>query len=103
MAGVVAFVLSVALVVVAALAEKVVNLPLTVLLILGTATWAAWDSTRIGVRQYKSGIALHPVALWFGIALLWIVGFPWYLAVRYRIKAGTQERNPEVAPPGPAV
>ena len=76
MAGIIAFIISLALVVVAAMAGNATKLPLIHLLILGTATWAAWDSTQIRLREYKSGVALHPVALWFGIALLWIVGFP---------------------------
>lgn len=98
MVGFVAFILSVVVVVVASMLEKATGLPVVWAMILATASWAAWDSNRIHVREYKSGVALHPVGLWFGVALLWIVGFPWYLAVRYRIKAGTQERKvPEAA------
>lgn len=41
------------------------------------------------LRRYKSGISYGPVVLFIGCALLWIVGFPWYLAMRYKIKHGT--------------
>ena len=39
-------------------------------IVLFSAAWAALDSTQIGIRRYKSGIALHPFAIFIGIALL---------------------------------
>jgi hypothetical protein len=63
--------------------------PVAIFLNAGTALWAAIDSSKIHLRLYKSGIACHPVVLFFGIALLWIIGFPWYLSMRYKIKIGT--------------
>jgi hypothetical protein len=63
--------------------------PVGIFLNAGMALWAANDSTKIHLRLYKSGIACHPVVLFFGIACLWIIGFPWYLSVRYKIKTGT--------------
>jgi hypothetical protein len=57
-------------------------------MILGTAIWAAIDSSKIKLKCYKSGISYGPVALFFAIALLWLIGFPWYLAMRYKIKTG---------------
>lgn len=62
---------------------------LLALVVLGTALWAAYDSKEIGLQRYKSGISLSPPALFFGILLIWIAGFPWYLIVRGKIKAGT--------------
>src|ERR1039458_5021346 len=64
---------------------------LTFLAILGTAIWAAVDSANIGLFQYKSGISLKPFTLFLGCILLWIVAFPWYLAIRYRIVNGVAE------------
>jgi len=58
-------------------------------MILGTAIWAAIDSSRIQLKRYKSGISYGPVILFLGLLLFWIVTFPWYLAVRYKIKNGT--------------
>jgi hypothetical protein len=63
--------------------------PVGIFLNAGMALWAAIDSSKIHLRLYKSGIACHPVVLLFGIACLWIIGFPWYLSVRYKIKMGT--------------
>ena len=69
-----------------------------ILMVLGTAAWAAYDSKGIGLQRYKSGISLSPPALFVGIVLLWIAAFPWYLIVRGQIKAGTATLKD---PPGP--
>ncbi|MGD0744902.1 MAG: hypothetical protein ABSA45_07090 [Verrucomicrobiota bacterium] len=63
--------------------------PLSWFMILGTAIWAAIDSSKIHLKRYKSGISYGPVVLFFGFLLLWIVAFPWYLAMRYKITTGT--------------
>jgi hypothetical protein len=102
MVGLVAFLLSLGLAVIVGVAQAKLGVPLVWPMILVTASWAAWDSTKIRIREYQTGVALAPVALWFGIAFLWIVGFPWYLAARYRAQNGTLPRKvqaPAVAPP----
>jgi len=58
-------------------------------MIIVTSLWAAIDSSKAELQKYRSGISYKPVILFFAIAFLWIVGFPWYLIVRYRIKMGT--------------
>jgi membrane protein YdbS with pleckstrin-like domain len=58
-------------------------------MVLGTALWAAIDSSKIQLKRYKSGISYGPVVLFIAIVFLWIIGFPWYLAMRYKIKTGT--------------
>lgn len=58
-------------------------------IVLGTALWAAIDSTKIQLSRYKSGISHGPVVLIFAVGLLWIIGFPWYLVMRHKIKTGT--------------
>jgi|SRR5665213_1344441 len=65
------------------------NVPLIYFMILGTAIWAAMDSSKIHLKRYRSGISYGPVVLFFGFLLLWIVSFPWYLSERYKIKTGT--------------
>jgi len=70
--------------------------PVAIFLNAGMALWAAIDSSKINLRLYKSGIAYGPVVLFFGIALLWIIGFPWYLSMRYKIKTGTAVLKDEV-------
>jgi hypothetical protein len=57
-------------------------------IVLGTAIWAAIDSSKIQLKRYKSGISYGPVVLFFGFVFLWIVAFPWYLIMRYKIKTG---------------
>jgi hypothetical protein len=59
------------------------------LIVPSTALWAAVDSWNIQLKRYKSGISYGPVALFFGVVLLWIIAFPWYLVVRHKIKTGT--------------
>ena len=67
-----------------------------------TAVWAAVDSIRIGLKKYESGIAYGPIILFFGIALLWIIGFPWYLIVRGRIKRSVQPLKEDASAPSVA-
>jgi hypothetical protein len=62
---------------------------LTCLMVLGTSLWAAIDSSKIQLKRYQSGISYGPVALFLGCVFLWIVGFPWYLIMRHKIKTGT--------------
>ena len=66
-----------------------VSISLGWFIVLGTGIWAAIDSSKIQLKRYKSGISYGPVVLFIAIALLWIIGFPWYLVMRYRIKTGT--------------
>jgi len=72
-----------------AFASAVLNRNLFTLMILATCLWVAIDSSNIGLQKYKSGISYHPVVLFFACAFLWIVGFPWYLIMRHKIKTGT--------------
>jgi len=66
---------------------------LVVLIVVGTSLWAALDSARIRIREHKTALASHPVVLFIGMVLLWVVFFPWYLVVRSRIRAGWLERR----------
>jgi hypothetical protein len=69
--------------------SSLIDFDLTWIMVLGTAIWAAIDSSKLQLRRYKSGISYGSVVLFIGCALLWIVGFPWYLSMRYKIKTGT--------------
>ncbi|MFZ0826008.1 MAG: hypothetical protein WAO02_01165 [Verrucomicrobiia bacterium] len=66
------------------------------IMILGTALWAAIDSSKIQLKRYKSGISYGPVVIFLCFVFLWIVAFPWYLIVRNKIKAGTATLKDEV-------
>jgi hypothetical protein len=68
----------------------------TSMMIFGTSLWVAVDSSRIGLKRYKSGIAYGPVLLFFACMMLWIVGFPWYLTTRHNIKTGKAVLKDEV-------
>ena len=70
--------------------------PFSWIMVLGTALWAAIDSSKIQLKRYKSGISYGPVALFFLIALVWFIGFPWYLAMRYKIKTGAAILKDEI-------
>ena len=83
--------------------SSIIRFDLTWIMVLGTALWAAFDSSNVELKRYKSGISYGPVVLFFACALLWIVGFPWYLSMRHKIKTGTAVLKVEVAssPPPP--
>ncbi|GAH67126.1 unnamed protein product, partial [marine sediment metagenome] len=55
------------------------------IMVLGTASWAASDSSKIELKKYKTGLAKTPIGIFFEIILIWIIAFPWYLAVRGKI------------------
>jgi hypothetical protein len=65
------------------------RISLSYFVIFGTAIWAAIDSSKIQLKRYKSGVSYGPIVLFIGFVLLWIIAFPWYLIVRYKIKNGT--------------
>ena len=67
---------------------KLTGLDFSWIMVIGTAIWAAIDSSKIQLKRYKSGISYGPIILFLGFVFLWIVAFPWYLVVRYKIKNG---------------
>ncbi len=76
--------------------SELVGFNLVWILVFATALWAAIDSSRLQLKKYKSGIAYGPIVVFVVVALLWIVGFPWYLAARYKIRHGLLElKHPE--------
>ncbi len=58
------------------------------LIILGTAIWVYFDAKSIGAKKDQvSGLANMGPAGWFRVTLLlWIVGFPAWLAMRGKFK-----------------
>ena len=59
------------------------------IMILGTALWAAIDSSKVQLKLYRSGVG--PIVFFFLCMLFWIAGFPWYLWMRHKILTGTAE------------
>ncbi len=90
------------LLIVVVIASGLIGFDLTWPMVLGTSLWIALDSRKIELLRYKSGISLRPLVLFIACALLWIVGFPWYLSMRYKIKNGTAVLK-DGPPPVPAV
>ena len=78
--------------------SALIRFNITWIMVVGTALWAAIDSSKIELKRYKSGISYGPVVVFIAIAFLWIVGFPWYLAVRHKIKTGTAILKDAVPP-----
>jgi hypothetical protein len=66
-------------------------------MVVGTTLWAALDSHKIQLRRYQSGIGYRPVVLFIAISFLWVIGFPWYLAMRYKIKTGAAALKDDLA------
>jgi hypothetical protein len=54
-----------------------------------SSIWAASDASTHRLAHYRQNIG-GPATVGVGSLLLWIVVFPWYLAVRSRIRAGVQ-------------
>ena len=69
----------------------------TIPLVAIPSIWAAWDSSRIQLRKYKSLISTSPLLLFLGLIILWIPIFPIYLVMRQRIKKGTAVLRDEYA------
>src|SRR5688572_17253089 len=81
-----------------ALVLYTLGLHVTWLMVAATSLWVAIDSYRLGLSRYKSGISYNPAILFMACLLLWIVGFPWYLVMRHKIKSGTAVLKLPTAP-----
>lgn len=68
--------------------HKLTGFDLNWIMVPGTAFWAAIDSSKIHLKRYESDISYGPVVLFFVVTLLWLIAFPLYLIVRYKIKTG---------------
>ena len=68
---------------------------------LGTVVWVYFDAQALGARRgliHNATFDMGPIGWALSCALLWIIGFPAYLANRGQIRvAGERERarNPE--------
>jgi len=75
------------------------------LVIIGTSIWVAVDSSNIGARKglVKGSGNMGPAGWFFCCLLIWIIGFPVYLAKRSEIKAAAAASNVSVPTPVNAV
>lgn len=68
--------------------------------IVAISLWATADSHKVRLRTYQTKIALHPIALFNAMMLLWPVFFPWYLIICSKIGDGTLPQKSKGVPPG---
>ena len=60
-----------------------------VLVVVGTAIWAAIENSKLKLSQYKSG--LNSLLMFIGCCLLWIVVFPFFLVLHSKVNNGVAE------------
>ena len=82
---------SIAVLFVTLVVSGLINVNLVPILVIGSAIWVAIDSSKIGLKRYKSGMYYGPIVAFLAVFFLWIAGLPWYLHVRYKIKNGLAE------------
>jgi hypothetical protein len=56
--------------------------------IIISSVWVAYDSSKVKLFKYNTGLSYKPWILCLLMIPLWYVSFPWYLVVRYKIKRG---------------
>lgn len=67
------------------------------LVVVGTAIWVAFDTSQLGVRKGVLGggfVDMGPLGWTLSVLLLWILGFPAYLATRPRYVAAACGSGP---------
>jgi lysylphosphatidylglycerol synthetase-like protein (DUF2156 family) len=79
---------SLGLVVLSVILSEMLKFNVVTLMIFTTALWAAWDSSKIHLKKYRSGISFGPLLIFICHIGLWIIAFPWYLTMKYKIKNG---------------
>jgi hypothetical protein len=66
---------------------------LFLIFVIGSSVWVYFDAKSIGIKKGQvTGLAnMGPVGWFFVTLLLWIVGFPAYLAMRGKFKLINQK------------
>lgn len=59
--------------------------------LIGSSIWVGWDSTKIGLRKYHSTLSHGPIMLAWLCVQFWLLVFPWYLVLKYKINHGQAE------------
>jgi hypothetical protein len=71
---------------------------LVAIVAFSTAGIAAFDSTHIYLRRYKTWLSYGPVGLFVVCALFWPFAIVWYFVVRVRIARGTMPLRHDFRP-----
>jgi hypothetical protein len=61
--------------------------------IVAISVWTAVDSHKVRLAEYRTRIALSPIALFNVMIFLWPLVFPWYLIVCSKIGDGSLARK----------
>ena len=56
---------------------------------ISAAGVAAFDSTHVNLRRYRTWMSYGPIGLFLVCALFWPIAIIWYFVVRVRIARGT--------------
>ncbi len=56
--------------------------------IIAVSLWVSYDSSRINLVRYNTGLSYRPWILFLVMIPLWYISIPWYLIVRRRIRIG---------------
>ncbi len=70
---------------------------LAAVVVFCTAGIAAFDSTHLHLRRYKTWLSYGPVGLFVVCALFWPFAIIWYFVVRIRIARGTMPLRDDFA------
>lgn len=69
--------------------------PFIAVMLFAAPIWAAVDASSLQGYKYDLGGPKSGLSAFLWVFLLWIVGFPWYLVNRGKIKDGTALVKPE--------
>ena len=69
--------------------------------VFGTSALAAYDSTRVRLLRYKSGISYGPIGVFIVCAFFWPFALIWYAVVRVRIALGRMPEKRRPTQEGP--
>jgi hypothetical protein len=58
-------------------------------LVIGCAIWAVKESRRLQFSSYAMSFPRRPPVAFALVSLMWVIGFPWFLATRRGVMRGT--------------
>ena len=70
-------------------------------IVIGASIWVAVDASNLGVKRGSLGggfADMGPTAWFFATLLIWIIGFPLYLATRPKYVARRRQKNDSSGP-----
>ena len=81
-----AILLTIFIVILVLMLPKELSEPISYLIIGSCAIWVYIDAKKLNTYKYKSNIGVSALALGFWTLVVWVIIFPAYLGLRYRIK-----------------